>query len=82
MTRAGRRIHFCHMSHTITIRLTTELATWLEQTAARSGVSQGKIVREQLERAKDEARDRPFMHLAGVVDGARDLSLRKGFSRS
>jgi hypothetical protein len=54
---------------------------WLEQTATRSGVSQGKIVREQLQKAKDEAPGRPFMRLAGVVDGARDLSSRKGFSR-
>ena len=35
------------MSHTITVRLSKELATWLEEVAARTGVSQGKIVRDQ-----------------------------------
>ena len=40
------------MSHTITVRLTRELAEWLEMTAKKSGVPQGKIIRDQLERAK------------------------------
>ena len=70
------------MSHTITIRLPEDLARWLEQTAARSGVSQGRIVREQIERAKQSGTERPFMRLAGVVEGPRDLSRRKGFYRS
>ncbi len=70
------------MSHTITIRLTKELATWLEDTASSTGVSQGRIVREQLERARAGGTERPFMRLAGSVKGARDLSSRKGFSRS
>jgi predicted DNA-binding protein len=69
------------MSHTITIRLTKELAQWLEETAAKSGRAQGQIVREQLERAKRNAQDKPFMRLAGTVAGARDLSRRKGFSK-
>ena len=70
------------MSHTITVRLTKELAAWLEETAAQSGISQGRIIREQLERAKTGGPDRSFMRLAGAVKGARDLSSRKGFSRS
>lgn len=70
------------MSHTITIRLTKELAAWLEDTAASTGVSQGRLVREQLERAKARNIGRPFMRLAGSLKGARDLSSRKGFSRS
>jgi hypothetical protein len=70
------------MSHTITIRLTGELAAWLEETAAHTGVSQGRIVREQLERAKSGGSVRPFMRLAGSIRGSRDLSSRKGFSRS
>jgi hypothetical protein len=44
-------------------------------------VSQGKIVREQLERAKTDAARQPFMRLAGAARGPRDLSRRKGFSR-
>lgn len=69
------------MSHTITIRLTKELAAWLEEVAARTGVSQGKIVRDQLDRARTAGPRKSFMHLAGVVRGPRDLSSRKGFSR-
>jgi len=70
------------MSHTISFRLTKELAAWLEETAARTGVSQGRIIREQLERAKSGDAVRPFMQLAGSIRGPRDLSSRKGFSRS
>jgi predicted transcriptional regulator len=69
------------MGRTLTVRISTELASWLEQVAARTGVSQGKIVRDQLEQAKATSSQRPFMRLAGCVRGARDLSSRKGFSR-
>ncbi len=70
------------MSHTITVRLSTELAAWLEDVATKTGVSQGKIVREQLERAKKGNARQSFMRLAGAVRGPKDLSKRKGFSRS
>jgi len=69
------------MGQTITIRLTKELAEWLEQTAAETGVSQGQLVRDQLERARAAAASQAFMRLAGIVHGPRDLSTRKGFSR-
>jgi len=75
------RLHFCHMGHTITVRIDKELADWLEDTARRTGRSQGEIVREQLERARSEKQQRRFMRLAGCVDGARDLSSRKGFTK-
>ena len=73
-------LHDCHMSHTITIRLTKELAEWLADRAARSGLPQGRIVRDQLERAR--ATDQPkFMRLAGSVNGGpRAVSKRKGFA--
>ncbi len=67
------------MGQTITVRLTPELAEWLEETAGRTGVSQGKIVRDELARARAGA-SRPFMRLAGAVRGPRDLSGRKGFT--
>lgn len=70
------------MGQTITIRLTKELAVWLEQAAAQSGVSQGKIVRDQLEQAKARGARQSFMRLAGAVRGPKDLSARKGFSGS
>jgi predicted DNA-binding protein len=71
------------MSQTITVRLGKELSSWLEETSSRIGVSQGQIVREQLEKAKAEKANRSFMRLAGSIHGLpRDLSKRKGFSRS
>jgi hypothetical protein len=70
------------MGHTITIRLDRELAEWLEREARRTGIPQGKIVRDQLERARSAASAQPFMRLAGIVTGGpRDVSSRKGFSR-
>ncbi len=69
------------MGQTLTVRLTKELADWLEQTAAETGVSQGKLVRDQLERARAAASSQAFMRLAGAVRGPRDLSERKGFTR-
>jgi predicted transcriptional regulator len=69
------------MSQTLTIRLNDELSSWLEETASRTGLSQGQIVREQLEKAKTSKIDRPFMRLAGSIRGLpRDLSQRKGYS--
>jgi hypothetical protein len=69
------------MGHTITVRLPKDLAKWLEEAAATSGVSQGQLVREQLEKAKAGGTGRPFMRLAGIASGAPDLSSRKGFSK-
>jgi hypothetical protein len=70
------------MSHTITVRLDPGLARWLEETAARMGVPQGKIVRDQLEEARAKTKTRSFMRLAGAIRGPRNLSKRKGFSTS
>jgi hypothetical protein len=70
------------MGHTITVRLDKDLADWLERESRKTGVSQGRIVREQLERARSTASTQPFMRLAGIVQGGpRDVSTRKGFSR-
>jgi len=68
------------MRDTITVRLPEDLAQWLENTAARTGVSQGRIIREQLEKARTVEKQR-FLHLAGKVSGPADLSMRKGFSK-
>jgi hypothetical protein len=71
-----------HMGQTITVRLTRELAEWLEHAAARSGVSQGQIIRDELERSRAQRAGKSFLRLAGAMRGPRDLSSRKGFSRS
>ena len=73
-------LHSEQMRNTITVRLPDDIAEWLETTAATTGVSQGKIIREQLEKARG-AEVRPFMKLAGKIAGPPDLSSRKGFSK-
>jgi hypothetical protein len=69
------------MGQTI-IRLIKEVASWLEKVAAEAGIPQGKIIRDQLEKAKASQSGQAFMSLAGAVRGPKDLSSRKGFSRS
>ncbi len=68
------------MSNTITVRLPEDLAGWLEETSRKAGVPRGRIIREQLELAR-RRHDQPFLHLAGSVEGSRDLSARKGFAK-
>jgi hypothetical protein len=72
------------MCNTITIRVPKTLAAWLQEKAARTGMSQGQIVREQLERVRrGDKKTKRFMRLAGAIrTGARDLSTRKGFAKS
>jgi len=68
------------LCNTLTVSLPEDLAEWLEEAAQKTGMSRGRIVRMQLERAR-ESSGRPFLRLAGAVDGSPDLSSRKGFSR-
>lgn len=70
------------MSHTLTIRLDKDTAAWLEETAHRTGVPQGRIVRDQLVKARTDRTAKPFLRLSGVVKGGpRDVSSRKGFAK-
>lgn len=73
-------LHLYRMGNTLTIRLPEDLADWLEEASRNSGVPKGSIVKKELERARNES-SRPFMRLAGKVDGPPDLSTRKGYSR-
>lgn len=71
------------MSHTLTIRITDELRKWLEETSRRTQIPVGRIIREQLETAKAQAGKQPFLRHAGAIEGgAKNVSSRKGFSRS
>jgi predicted transcriptional regulator len=70
------------MGQTFTIRLTKDLADWLEETAKSTGMPAGRIVREQLERARAKSGKQRFLRLAGKIRGLpADLSTRKGYSR-
>ncbi|MBV9082437.1 MAG: ribbon-helix-helix protein, CopG family [Acidobacteriaceae bacterium] len=77
----GAVLHLQQMRNAITVRLPAELAEWLESTAAKTGVSQGNFIRQQLENARD-LEDRPFLRLAGRIAGPAKLSSRKGFSET
>ena len=76
-------LQLCRMGNTITIRVPKSLADWLQQKSRRTGISQGQIVREQLERVRrGDKGTKKFMRLAGTVRGGpRDLSTKKGFAR-
>ena len=69
------------MSNTLSIRLPDELATWLRQTAASTGQTQGELVRLHLEKARAASEEKPWMALAGSIKGPRDLSMREGFGK-
>jgi len=65
----------------LTLRVPEDLAEWLAETSRRTGVPVGRLVRQQIEKARQEQAERPFMRHAGAVRGPRNLSTRKGFSR-
>lgn len=70
------------MSNTISVRLQPDLARWLEETARISGAPKGRIIREQLEAAREKSGKSPaFARLIGCVEGPGNLSERKGYSR-
>lgn len=69
------------MTQTITIRLTKELAEWLDAEAERAGIAPDQLAREQLDQARRQQAERSFLRLAGTVRGPKGLSRRKGFSR-
>lgn len=65
----------------LTLRVPQELADWLAEESRRTGIPIGRLVREQIEKARAGRGSRSFMRHAGVLAGPRDLSSRKGFSR-
>jgi len=73
-------VQYDQVSNTITVRLPEDLAEWLNQTAHRTGIPKGRIIRAELEKLRN-SEPRPFLRWAGAVSGPRDLSSRRGFSR-
>ncbi len=69
------------MRTTLSIRLGPELADWLKEQARITGRSQGSLVKEALDKARQTGQTKPFMNLAGSLEGPANLSRRKGFSR-
>jgi len=69
------------MEDTITIRVTSDLSAWLKSTARKTGIPVSRLIREQLERAKRETGEKPFLRYAGIMSGPPDLSSRRGYSK-
>lgn len=67
------------MRTTLSIRLSEPLAKWVEEESQVTGRSKGSLVKEGLERLK-EREEKPYLKLAGCVEGEPGLSQRKGFS--
>jgi len=70
------------MSNTLTIRLPEEMLEKLRETSRQTGIPLGRLVRQSLEAtlSRDES---PLLKFAGVIQGGpKNLSSRKGFSRS
>ena len=74
-------LQFYSMSHTLTIRLTEELLSWLRETSRQTGVPVGRLIREQLETAKANGGKQRFLRHVGELSGPSDLTSRKGYSK-
>lgn len=71
------------MSNTFTIRLSDELLAKLREKSRLTGLSVGRIIRDQLENGEEKTGKQRFLRHAGAFKGGpRNLSSRKGFSRS
>jgi hypothetical protein len=78
----SRVLQYCYMSHTLTIRLTNDLLSWLKETSLRTGVPMGQLVRDQLESARSNSGKQRFLrHIGAISGGDPNASSRKGFSR-
>jgi len=65
----------------LTVRIDDELDAWIKATAKKRGISEGKLVRDQLELGRAAVQRQAFMKFVGAFSGPRNLSTRKGFSK-
>jgi len=70
------------MSNTLTIRLPEDLLERLREESRRTGLPVGRVVRQSLETALNKAKTPAWMRYAGTMSGPKDLSSRKGYTRS
>ena len=72
------------MSNTLTVRLPEELLSRLREKSRRTGLPLGRVVRQSLETTleKEKENEPAWMKYAGTLSGPKDLSSRKGYSRS
>jgi predicted DNA-binding protein len=69
------------MSNTLTVRLPEDLLKRLRKKAQRMGLPVNRVVRESLESSLTNE-EPAWMKYAGTMSGPKDLSSRKGYSRS
>jgi predicted transcriptional regulator len=69
------------MSTTLSIRLPDDLADWIKSTAENTNQTQGEVVRQELEKARQTSTEKPWMKFAGAVSGPKDLSMHEGFDK-
>jgi predicted transcriptional regulator len=71
------------MSNTLSVRLPKGLLDRLRQMSRCTGLPSSRIVRHSLERmlSKEVDAEPPWMKYAGSLNGPRNLSSRKGYSR-
>ena len=67
------------MSKTLSLRIPEHLAKRLEEQSRLTGRSRGSIVKDSLEQTLRPT-TKPYMELAGSIEGPPDLSKRKGFA--
>jgi len=70
------------MSNTLTVRLPEELLERLREESRRTGLPVGRVVRQSLESTLAEGSEPAWMKYAGTITGPKNLSSRKGYSRS
>ena len=70
------------MSDTITVRLPESLLARLREKARRTGLPVNRVVKQSLETTLANEAEPAWMKYAGTISGPRNLSSRKGYSRS
>jgi hypothetical protein len=71
-----------HMSNTLTVRLPEELIEKLREKSRRTGLPVNRVVRQSLEKTLAGGAEPAWMKYAGTINGPKNLSSRKGYSRS
>jgi ribosomal protein L18E len=70
------------MSNTLTVRLPEELIEKLREKSRRTGLPVNRVVRQSLEKTLGQNAEPAWMKYAGTISGPKNLSSRKGYSRS
>lgn len=71
------------MSTTLTVRLPDDSLEWIRRRSKETALAKGRLVKEAIDIVREQHEEKkPSLELAGSLDGPRNLSQRKGFSKS